>query len=70
MNPFLKAFLKLINLVGLVDLILDGIVEPALKKAVEKTETKIDDSALALIYPVVEEEAKKLAYAKINELFA
>ena len=68
MNELNKTFLKLVNWIGLVDLIIDGIIEPALKSAVEKSETKLDDAAMAMIYPIVEVEAKKLAYAKIEEL--
>lgn len=48
-----------VNVPGLCADLLDGAVEPALRSAVEKSSTKIDDVVLNALYPIFEEELKK-----------
>jgi len=63
-KEFLKILLKNLNLAGLGADVIDLIVEPALLKVVEKTDTKIDDSIVQLLLPilkpVLKEEIEKL----------
>jgi len=65
-----KLVLDSVDLEKLVFAVIDDVVEPALKEAVAKSATQIDDAAVALLYPVIEAEVKKLVSAKIAELKA
>ncbi len=56
---------KNINIPGLLGDVIDQILEPALKKVVESSENKLDDIAMAAIYPVLEKELKE----QIQKLF-
>lgn len=51
---------KNVNLVGLIHDSIDGIGEPALREAVAKSGTKVDDIVLAALYQPLEDELKKL----------
>ena len=57
---------KNINIKGLVSDAIDGIVEPALKAAVEKSDNKIDDLIMNALYPLVELEIKKQIEANLD----
>ena len=63
-----KIILESIDLEKLSFAIIDEALEPALKEAVLKSENKIDDSVMALLYPVIEVELKKIISEKIAEL--
>lgn len=65
-----KLVLDSIDLEKLAFALIDEVVEPALKEAVAKSATPIDDAILGVLYPVVEAEIKKLVAAKIAELKA
>lgn len=57
---------KNIKLDGLTNDCLDEILEPALKEAVKKTSTPLDDIALAKFYP----ELEKVVKEKVAEYYA
>lgn len=59
-----------INLKGVVDIVIDDLIEVSLDKAIAKTGTTIDDTAKALLWPIIEKEVKELAYEKVGELEA
>lgn len=63
-----KIILESIDVEKLAFAIIDEALEPALKEAVLKSENKIDDSVMALLYPVIEAELKKVISEKIAEL--
>jgi len=63
-----KIILESIDVEKLAFAIIDEALEPALKEAVLKSENKIDDSVMALLYPVIEAELKKIISEKIAEL--
>lgn len=63
-----KIVLESIDVEKLAFAIIDEALEPALKEAVLKSENKIDDSVMALLYPVIEAELKKVISEKIAEL--
>ena len=65
-----KIVLESIDLEKLAFAIIDEALEPAIKEAVLKSENKIDDSVVALLYPIIEAEVKKISAAKIAELKA
>jgi len=65
-----KLVLDSIDLEKLSFAVLDEVLEPALKEAVAKSATQLDDAAVALLYPVIEAEVKKLISAKVAELKA
>lgn len=66
----LEIVKKNINLGGLVADTLDEVLEPALKKVVEKTENKFDDALMATLYPLLEKEIKELIEDGVNKVFA
>lgn len=56
MGVDLKDVLKYVNVRGLLaDLLLKEVLTPALKKLVEKSDNKIDDAAVAMLLPLVEQ---------------
>lgn len=57
-----------INLKGLAHGLVDECLEPALKEVVAKTTNTLDDAAMAMIYPTLEAELKKLVDAKLEEV--
>ena len=65
-----KLVLDSVDLEKLSFAVLDEVLEPALKEAVAKSATQLDDAAVALLYPVIEAEVKKLISAKVAELKA
>lgn len=65
-----KIVLESIDLEKLAFAIIDEALEPAIKEAVLKSENKIDDSVVALLYPIIEAEVKKIISAKIADLKA
>ncbi len=65
-----KLVLNSIDLEKLAFGIIDEVLEKALLEVVAKSENKIDDAAVAMIYPIVEAEIKKLISAKVAELKA
>lgn len=59
-----------VNLEGMASSLIDGVVEVAIMKAVEKTKTPLDNMAVQALWPKVEEEIKELVAKKIAELKA
>lgn len=57
-----------INLKGIFDGLIDQVAEPALKEAVEKSETKLDDLVVATLYQPLEDLIKKYAHEGIDQL--
>jgi hypothetical protein len=55
-----------VNFEGLADGLLDNVIEPLLDKIVTGTEYTWDDSAKALLYPMLEKELKKIIDTKIG----
>ena len=70
MDALVKKALDCIDLNKLSDILIDDVIEAAIVKAVEKSETKIDDAVVAMLLPIVKSEAKKFLAAKIAELKA
>lgn len=70
MDALVKKALDCIDLNKLSDILIDDVIETAIVKAVEKSETKIDDAVVAMLLPIVKSEAKKFLAAKIAELKA
>lgn len=58
-SVLLEIVKKNINVPGLANDLIDSVLEPALKAAVAKSETKIDDIVVAALYPLLEDEVKK-----------
>jgi len=67
----LKLIVKYIDLKGLVLDLMDNVVEEILLKAVKESKTKIDDSFVPLVYPMVEKEILKIIEEKLdlNKIF-
>lgn len=63
-----KLVLDSVDLKKLSFALLDEVLEPALKEAVAKSSTPIDDAVFNLLYPVLEAEVKKLIDAEIEKL--
>jgi hypothetical protein len=59
---------KNLDLKSASDLLIDGILEPALKKVVEDSSNKIDDALMLSIYPILEKEMKEQVYKLIDKL--
>ena len=57
-----------VNLKGLFDGLIDEVAEPALKEAVAKSETKIDDLVVATLYQPLEDLLKQYAHEGIDEI--
>jgi NH3-dependent NAD+ synthetase len=57
-----------INLVGLADGLVDEVLEPALKEVVANTQNTFDDAAMAMVYPTLEVELKKLYKTKLEAI--
>jgi hypothetical protein len=55
-----------INFEGLADGLLDQVIDPVLDKVVASTENTFDDSAKALLWPMIEKELKKLIDEKVG----
>lgn len=59
-----------INLEGIASSLIDNVVEEALKSAIEKSDTKLDDMAFQALWPKLETEVKALVAKKVAELKA
>lgn len=59
-----------INLEGIASSLIDNVVEEALKSAIEKSDTKLDDMAFQALWPKLETEVKALVSKKVAELKA
>jgi hypothetical protein len=57
-----------VDLVKLGELVIDDVIEKALDKVVADTATPFDDGAKALVWPILEREAKKLLADKVKDL--
>lgn len=68
-SDLLGIFKNNVNVPGLAADLIDGIGEPALRAAVAKSETKLDDIVLMALYQPLEDEIKKLIKQKWEELF-
>lgn len=55
----IDAIAKNLNLPEFLKAVINDIAEPALRDAVAKSSTKIDDVVLAALYPILEEELFK-----------
>ena len=55
-----------IDLKKLASGIIDEVLEEAIKKAVSKTPTPIDDSVVAILWPLIEKEIKQLIEDKLD----
>lgn len=55
-NKILKMVVKYFNLKGFIMELFDDVVEEAVMKAVAKSKTKVDDTFVPMIYPMIEEE--------------
>lgn len=64
----LNSVYKNVNVPGLAGDILDKVLEPVLKDAVAKSNTKIDDIAFAALYPILEAELKKVIKSEWDKL--
>ena len=64
----IKLLIHSIDLKGFAFGILDEVLEPALDDLVKGTETTLDDSLKAVLYPILSVKLKELANAKIDEL--
>jgi len=62
----LKLVVDSIDLKKLATGIVDQLVEEAIKKAVAKSATPLDDMAVAALWPVVEKELKELIDEKLD----
>lgn len=62
----LKLVAESIDLKKLASGILEQVVEEAIKKAVAKSATPLDDMAVAALWPVVEKELKELIEEKLD----
>jgi hypothetical protein len=69
-NKLLLLLLASIDLTKLSSGLLDEVLEPALQKVVDDTTNPFDNAAMAMLYPTLEAELKKLIAAKIAELVA
>lgn len=65
-KEFQNIIYKNIKLDGLTNDCLDQILEPAIREAVLKTKTPLDDMAFAKFYPELEELIKE----KVKEFYA
>lgn len=50
--------------------LIDQILEPALQKVVDDTTNPFDNAAMAMVYPTLEVEVKKLLDAQVEKLEA
>lgn len=57
-----------VNLAGLGEILIDDVIEKALDKVVADTSTPFDDQAKAMIWPILEKEAKELLAKKAKDL--
>lgn len=67
---FKKLILDSVDLEKLSFAVIDEVLEPAIKEAVAKSPTPIDNAVVDLLYPVLETELKKILAEKIAELKA
>lgn len=65
-NEVLKMIVKYLDVKGLVMELLDETLEKAIMEAVEKSETKVDDTFVPMIYPLVEAEILKQIEEKLD----
>lgn len=64
----IKLLKARVDVPGLLNDIIDQVLEPALKAAIDKSPTKIDDLAFATIYPVLKAEVEKFIKAQWDAL--
>lgn len=50
--------------------LIDAVLEPALQKVVDDSSNPFDNAAMAMLYPILEVEAKKLLAVEIAKLEA
>ena len=65
-NKVLKLIVKYFNLKGFVVELLDDVVEEAVMKAVAESKTKVDDTFVPMIYPMIEKELIKQINDKLD----
>ena len=59
-----------VNLGGLVADTLDEVLEPALKKVVERTDNAFDDMLFTAVYPILEKELNEEVEKLVNKLLS
>lgn len=67
-SNLLQILQKNVNVPGVFNDLIDEIAEPALKAAIEKSGTKLDDIVYNALYPLLETELKEqvaLLWAKL-----
>lgn len=62
----LQSVAEAIDLQKLADSIVDNVLEEAIKKAVAKSATPIDDMAFAALWPILEKEVKDAIEEKLD----
>jgi len=65
-NKVLKLVVKYFNIKGFITEIITEVVDEALDKVVAGTKNPLDDMAKAALWPVLEEEAKKVVEEKLD----
>ena len=65
-DELLKLLLESIDLKKLANGIVDNVIEESLKKVVADSSNTFDDSAMLMLWPLVEKEVKKLIEEKLD----
>jgi len=65
-NKLLKLVVKYFNLKGFISDIITEVVDEALDKVVQGTKNPMDDMAKAALWPILEDEAKKIIEEKLD----
>lgn len=67
-----SALSKVIDEQGLVSLIcddlMDGVIKAKLDELVQKSDNSLDDAIVAMVYPIVRDEAKKFIEAQLAKM--
>lgn len=67
-DKIIKVLLESIDLNKLADGLLDDIVKEALDKIVADSANTFDDAAMAMLYPLLSSELKKLVAKLVEDL--
>lgn len=65
-DQIIKILLESVDLKKLACGVVDEIVEESLRRAVAKSDNKIDDAVMAALWPVIEREIKELINDKLD----
>lgn len=69
-NKVLDCVEVKVNLQKLGEIVIDDVIEKALDKVVADTKNTFDDSGKAMLWPLIEKEAKELLAEKAAQLEA